>query len=61
MKKGISMQAVGLYRYLPIEEEASLTDLDLECDLLVQVKAVSVIPAMSKIVPETRSQRPSEP
>ncbi|HEU5377629.1 MAG TPA: zinc-binding alcohol dehydrogenase family protein [Ktedonobacteraceae bacterium] len=44
------MKAVGFYRYLPIEDEESLIDLDLEKptpsgrDLLVQVKAVSVNP-----------------
>lgn len=44
------MKAVGFYRYLPIEDEESLLDLDIEKptpagrDLLVQVKAVSVNP-----------------
>ncbi|HEY1352612.1 MAG TPA: zinc-binding alcohol dehydrogenase family protein [Ktedonobacteraceae bacterium] len=44
------MKAVGFYRYLPIEDEESLLDLDIEQptpagrDLLVQVKAVSVNP-----------------
>src|ERR1051326_2239704 len=46
----MSMKAVGFYRYLPIEHEESLIDLDIEKptpsgrDLLVQVKAVSVNP-----------------
>lgn len=44
------MKAVGLYRYLPIEDAESLLDLQIEKptaagrDLLVQVKAVSVNP-----------------
>ncbi len=44
------MKAVGLYRYLPIENEQSLLDLELEDpvahghDLLVEVKAISVNP-----------------
>jgi zinc-binding alcohol dehydrogenase family protein len=44
------MKAIGFYRYLPIEDEESLIDLDIEKptpggrDLLVQVKAVSVNP-----------------
>lgn len=44
------MKAVGLYRYLPIENEQSLLDLDVEApvahghDLLVEVKAISVNP-----------------
>jgi zinc-binding alcohol dehydrogenase family protein len=44
------MKAVGFYRYLPIENEESLIDLEIEKptpeghDLLVEVKAVSVNP-----------------
>ncbi len=42
------MKAVGLYKYLPIEDEQSLIDVEIDCpkptgrDLLVQVKAISV-------------------
>lgn len=49
------MKAVGLYRYLPIENPASLVDLELEQptpggrDLLVQVKAISVNPVDTKV------------
>ena len=48
------MKAVGLYRYLPIDHPESLLDLELEmpaatgCDLLVEVKAISVNPVDTK-------------
>ena len=48
------MKAVGLYRYLPIDNPESLLDLELETpapagrDLLVEVKAVSVNPVDTK-------------
>ncbi|MBC1521903.1 zinc-binding alcohol dehydrogenase family protein [Listeria aquatica] len=48
------MKAVGLYRYLDIEDSESLLDLELEVpvpearDLLVRVKAVSVNPVDTK-------------
>ena len=48
------MKAVGLYRYLPVEDPESLLDLDLERptpgprDLLVRVEAVSVNPVDTK-------------
>jgi zinc-binding alcohol dehydrogenase family protein len=44
------MKAVGLYKYLPIDQQESLVDLELETpvaaghDLLVAVKAISVNP-----------------
>jgi NADPH2:quinone reductase len=44
------MKAIGFYRYLPIENDESLIDLEIEKptasghDLLVQVKAISVNP-----------------
>ena len=49
------MKAVGLYEYLPIENEHSLIDLELKKpvatgkDLLVAVKAISVNPVDTKI------------
>ncbi|MCM2256137.1 MAG: zinc-binding alcohol dehydrogenase family protein, partial [Vicinamibacteria bacterium] len=49
------MKAVGLTRYLPIDEPESLVDLDLPApvpagrDLLVRVKAVSVNPVDTKV------------
>ena len=48
------MKAVGLYRYLPIDNPESLLDLELEAptaaghDLLVEVKAISVNPVDTK-------------
>ncbi|WP_232510061.1 zinc-binding alcohol dehydrogenase family protein [Tetragenococcus halophilus] len=52
---GNTMKAVGLYRYLPIDNEESLLDLTLPKpqakgrDLLVRVKAISVNPVDTKI------------
>jgi NADPH2:quinone reductase len=49
------MKAVGLYKYLPIDERESLIDLELPVpqpagrDLLVRVKAVSVNPVDVKV------------
>lgn len=54
------MKAVGLYRYLPIEDPESLLDVELEDprpagrDLLVEVKAVAVNPVDYK----SRAPRP---
>ena len=48
------MRAVGLYRYLPIDNPESLLDLEVETpvatghDLLVEVKAISVNPVDTK-------------
>ena len=48
------MKAVGLYRYLPIDNPESLLDLEVDTpvaagrDLLVEVKAVSVNPVDTK-------------
>ncbi|OME76857.1 NADPH:quinone reductase, partial [Paenibacillus lautus] len=50
-----TIKAVGLYRYLPIENSESLLDLQLEKpsatgrDLLVRVKAVAVNPVDYKV------------
>lgn len=44
------MKAVGLYKYLPIEKEESLIDVQVEKptptkrDILVKIKAVSINP-----------------
>lgn len=49
------MRAVGLYRYLPIDDPESLVDLEVpkpeprERDLLVRVRAVSVNPVDTKV------------
>jgi NADPH2:quinone reductase len=49
------MKAVGLYKYLPVENEESLLDLELEKpkatgrDLLVKVKAIGVNPVDYKV------------
>lgn len=49
------MKAVGLYQYLPIENEDSLQDVEIEKpeatgrDLLVAVKAISVNPVDTKV------------
>ena len=49
------MRAVGLYKYLPIEDPESLVDLDVPKpeprgrDLLVRVRAVSVNPVDTKV------------
>ncbi len=49
------MKAIGLYKYLPIEDKNSLQDLNLENpevsghDLLVEVKAISVNPVDTKV------------
>ncbi len=49
------MKAVGLFRYLPIDDTASLIDLELEKpkpkprDILVEIKAISVNPIDTKL------------
>jgi NADPH:quinone reductase len=50
------MKAVGLYKYLPIEDSQSLVDLDVQQpehptghDLLVAIKAISVNPLDTKV------------
>src|SRR5204862_1759937 len=51
----MTMRAVGLYRYLPVDHPESLLDLEVEIpvatrhDLLVEVKAVSVNPVDYKM------------
>ncbi|MFC0211750.1 zinc-binding alcohol dehydrogenase family protein [Paenibacillus chartarius] len=55
MSENLTMKAVGLYRYLPIEAADSLVDVVVPKpspsgrDLLVEVKAVSVNPADAKV------------
>ena len=49
------MKAVGLYQYLPIENEQSLVDVEMDRpqptgkDLLVNVRAISVNPVDTKV------------
>lgn len=49
------MKAIGLYKYLPIEDKNSLQDVEIakpkvsRHDLLIQVKAISVNPVDTKI------------
>ena len=49
------MKAVGLYQYLPIEDEKSLVDVEIDKpvamgkDLLVAVKAIAVNPVDTKV------------
>ena len=49
------MKAVGLYQYLPIENEQSLIDIEIDRpqptgkDLLVNVRAISVNPVDVKV------------
>ena len=49
------MKAVGLTQYLPIEDDRSLQDVEIdrpvarEYDLLVEVKAISVNPVDTKV------------
>ncbi len=50
-----TMKAVGLYKYLPIDQPESLLDLEIPKpkakgkDLLVRVKAISVNPVDTKV------------
>ena len=60
------MHAIGLYRYLPIDEPESLIDLEIEKptptgrDLLVNVKAVSVNPVDVKTrAPKAQTEHPA--
>ena len=62
------MKAVGLYQYLPINEEESLIDVQIEKpeatekDLLVKVKAISVNPVDTKVrIRGPRDAREPEP
>ncbi|WP_435923928.1 zinc-binding alcohol dehydrogenase family protein [Paenibacillus sp. DYY-L-2] len=58
------MRAVGLYKYLPVEDPESLLDLEVDKqvptgkDLLVNVKAISVNPVDYKVrSPKNREER----
>ena len=58
------MKAVGLYQYLPAEDENSFQDVDIEKpeavgrDLLVEVKAISVNPVDTKIrAPKEKTEK----
>ncbi|MEM7761763.1 MAG: alcohol dehydrogenase catalytic domain-containing protein, partial [Cyanobacteria bacterium P01_A01_bin.40] len=60
------MKAIGLYQYLPAEDENSLQDVDLaqpvpkDRDLLVEVNAISVNPVDTKI-PSPKEKIEEEP
>ena len=60
------MKAVGIYKYLPVEDPQSLVDVDIPTpepagrDLLVKVKAVSVNPVDVKTRRRTEGEL-SEP
>jgi NADPH2:quinone reductase len=62
----VFMKAIGLYRYLPIDDPESLIDLEVPTptptgrDLLVRVKAISVNPVDVK-VRAPKDQRESSP
>ena len=49
------MKAIGLYRYLPIDQDEALIDVDIPKpeatgrDLLVKVEAISVNPVDTKV------------
>ncbi len=49
------MKAIGLYQYLPIENEQSLVDVEVDRptpggrDLLVAVRAISMNPVDTKV------------
>ena len=57
------MKAVGLYRYLPIDQAESLVDVDIPKpeatgrDLLVKVEAISVNPVDYKVRPRKTPSR----
>ncbi|RAS83799.1 zinc-binding alcohol dehydrogenase family protein [Priestia endophytica] len=59
------MKAVGLYKYLPITNEESLVDVEVEQgnptghDLLIRVQAVSVNPVDTKVrAPKDKEEKP---
>lgn len=55
LMEGIQMKAIGLHEYLPIEEENSLIDMEVEKpvatgrDILVKINAISVNPVDTKV------------
>ena len=59
------MKAVGLTRYLPIEDPASLMDVELDQpkpggrDLLVAVKAIAVNPVDTKVRAPKEGEEPA--
>lgn len=60
------MKAIGLYRYLPIDDPESLVDLEIDKpmpaghDLLVNVKAISVNPVDVKVrAPKAQTEDPA--
>ncbi len=62
------MKAIGLYQYLPISDENSLEDLELDYpkaqgrDILVEVQAISVNPVDTKVrAPKDKVEVETEP
>lgn len=55
LMEGIEMKAIGLHEYLPIEEENSLINIEVERpvatgrDILVKINAISVNPVDTKV------------
>ncbi len=55
LMEGLQMKAIGLHEYLPIEEENSLIDIEVERpvavgrDILVKINAISVNPVDAKV------------
>lgn len=55
LMEGLQMKAIGLHEYLPIEEEDSLIDIEVERpvavgrDILVKINAISVNPVDAKV------------
>ncbi len=55
LMEGLQMKAIGLHEYLPIEEENSLINLEIEKpvatgrDILVKINAISVNPVDTKV------------
>ena len=60
------MKAIGLHEYLPIEEENSLIDMEVERpvatgrDILVKINAISVNPVDTKVRSPKRKRSCSE-
>ena len=60
------MKAIGLHEYLPIEEENSLIDMEVERpvatgrDILVKINAISVNPVDTKVRSPKDKRRSSE-
>lgn len=66
LMEGLQMKAIGLHEYLPIEEENSLIDIEVERpvavgrDILVKINAISVNPVDAKFALRKIKRRCSE-